>query len=205
MTAAHDTQALADAAFLDWRSRRPHGGATARDELCFRDGFAATLASRLQEKEGQPAQDGYVTAFYELAALMGLHAQAVSPETVWREQMLPTLRATLSAGSQAVQVGDKSAIVQADSVDKGPNLQAVQVPEATQDELVDFAEALERRRCITIAQTVMAEMEGFTNPPYTAGFNQACEEIAHRIEHEEWVFQDPAAPQQPMAGGEVQG
>lgn len=62
------------------------------------------LASRLQEQEGQPALSGYAAAFYELAALMGLPAQAASPETVWREQMLPTLRATIAAGSQAVHV-----------------------------------------------------------------------------------------------------
>lgn len=27
---------------------------------------------------------------------------------------------------------------------------------------------------------------------FSAGFSLACEEIAHRIEHEEWVFEMPA-------------
>lgn len=43
-----------------------------------------------------PAQAGYVTAFYELAALMGIPAQPVSPEKVWQEQMLPKLREALA-------------------------------------------------------------------------------------------------------------
>jgi len=72
-----------------------------------------------------------------------------------------------------------------------------QASEATVDELIELAGALERRRCISIAETVKAEPR-FTNPPFTAGYELACEEIAHRIEHEEWVFQDPSAL--PLAG-----
>ena len=36
--------------------------------------------------------EGYASAFYELASLMGIPAQPISPERVWREQMLPKLQ-----------------------------------------------------------------------------------------------------------------
>lgn len=69
--------------------------------------------------------------------------------------------------------------------------------EATVDEMIALAEALERRRCISIAETVKSGPRCATSA-FTAGYELACEEIAHRIEHEEWVLQDPGAL--PLAG-----
>lgn len=51
------------------------------------------------EPVATPTQAGYVTAFYELATLMGVPAQPASPEKVWQEQMLPKLRAALAASA----------------------------------------------------------------------------------------------------------
>lgn len=66
---------------------------------------------------------------------------------------------------------------------------------ATSDQLIELAEALERRRCISIAETVKGEAPRFEPKgeptAFSAGFSLACEEIAHRIEHEEWVFKMP--------------
>lgn len=47
------------------------------------------------------ADNGYAEAFYELAQLMGIPAQPISPEKVWREQMLPKLCAALAQSEQA--------------------------------------------------------------------------------------------------------
>lgn len=56
------------------------------------------LASGLIEDayERGKADDGYATAFYELAKLMGVGASPYSPEQVWRNEMLPRLRAALA-------------------------------------------------------------------------------------------------------------
>lgn len=43
---------------------------------------------------------GYVRAFYELAGLMGLNAQAASPREVWETEMKPWLERALSTGGK---------------------------------------------------------------------------------------------------------
>ncbi|MCW1431422.1 hypothetical protein [Novosphingobium sp. JCM 18896] len=53
------------------------------------------LPAGLSPNYRQPA-DGYATAFYELAALMGIPAQARSPKEVWDSEMLPRLKAALA-------------------------------------------------------------------------------------------------------------
>lgn len=41
------------------------------------------------------ASAGYVTAFYEIATMLGIGAQTASPADVWREQMRPKLEALM--------------------------------------------------------------------------------------------------------------
>lgn len=52
------------------------------------------------------AGDGYATAFYEIAAMLGIGAQAASPADVWRDQMRPKLEALTArpdAGDEDVE------------------------------------------------------------------------------------------------------
>jgi hypothetical protein len=44
---------------------------------------------------GGSERDGYVTAFYEIADMLGIGAQAASPAEVWSRQMRPRLEASL--------------------------------------------------------------------------------------------------------------
>lgn len=41
--------------------------------------------------------DGYATAFYEIAAMLGIPAQSKAPREVWEQQMKPRLIAALQA------------------------------------------------------------------------------------------------------------
>jgi hypothetical protein len=50
------------------------------------------------------ADQGYVSAFYALAMLMGIGARPVSPETVWKDEMLPRLKVALAAAPVAEPV-----------------------------------------------------------------------------------------------------
>lgn len=56
----------------------------------FDHGYAEATRDAIQQNSG------YADAFYELAALMGIGAQPLSPEIVWKEQMLPTLQKALA-------------------------------------------------------------------------------------------------------------
>ncbi|MBT2299208.1 hypothetical protein J7E70_01900 [Variovorax paradoxus] len=55
---------------------------------------------------------GYVEAFYELAKLMGLGAQTISPAQVWREQMLPQLREALASPAPVQTHAGASEVIQ---------------------------------------------------------------------------------------------
>jgi hypothetical protein len=67
--------------------------------------------------------------------------------------------------------------------------------EATADECIELAEALERRRALTIVATVKALGIGGADvampTQFHAGYQLACDEIAHRIEHEKWELSLP--------------
>ena len=67
--------------------------------------------------------------------------------------------------------------------------------EATADECIELAEALERRRALTIVATVKALGIGGADAAmpteFHAGYQLACDEIAHRIEHEQWELSLP--------------
>lgn len=75
-------------------------------------GFLDRLFTRLKDKRAalsasEPAPlsgegQGYADAFYELATLMGIPARPVSPKAVWEAEMLPRLKAALSASPAAV-------------------------------------------------------------------------------------------------------
>lgn len=54
--------------------------------------FMCAVADRL----AHTAQDGYATAFYEIAALLGIPARAASPAEVWRDEMRPKLEALVT-------------------------------------------------------------------------------------------------------------
>ncbi len=53
----------------------------------------------------QPNISGYVRAFYELADMIGIPAQAASPREVWERLMKPTLLTALNNGEEPL--GDK--------------------------------------------------------------------------------------------------
>lgn len=68
---------------------------------------------------------------------------------------------------------------------------AVQVPaEASEDQLIELTAHLERARARAIANAVAAlEIGGAsadTPTPFQAGYQSACEEIAHRLQSEAW-------------------
>lgn len=64
---------------------------------CNPEAMAVVLARLDAAERASGDSVGYVDAFYELGALMGLSAQALPPAAVWKEQMLPRLKAALQA------------------------------------------------------------------------------------------------------------
>lgn len=56
-----------------------------------------------QQAKERIANAGYVRAFYELAALMGLNARSSSPREVWEQEMRPRLERALSAQSRPLE------------------------------------------------------------------------------------------------------
>lgn len=60
---------------------------------CLRGYRAMLAAAPVPATEGQ---EGYASAFYELADLMGLPAMSDSPATVWKRDMLPAVVAALA-------------------------------------------------------------------------------------------------------------
>ena len=124
----------------------------------------------------------------EAAAILATFAHEILMGAIRPAERIKAARTALE---RAGMLSLETVVAASASKEEAAAVQAVGA-EATTDELIALAEALERRRCITIAETVKAEPR-FTNPPFTAGYELACEEIAHRIEHEEWVFADPAA------------
>jgi hypothetical protein len=51
------------------------------------------FAAIRQEASTSTAQDGYATAFYDVATMLGIGARAQSPADVWRDEMRPKLEA----------------------------------------------------------------------------------------------------------------
>lgn len=79
--------------------------------------------------------------------------------------------------------------------------------EATADECIELAEALERRRALAIVATVKALGIGGADAAmpteFHAGYQLACDEIANRIEHERWELVVPNASGKPTAANEL--
>lgn len=83
--------------------------------------------------------------------------------------------------------------------------------QATTDQLIDLSEELQKLRALHIAGAVRAlRSPGDAPTPFDAGYDLACEEIAHRLAHEEWELDDdgwgpvgahpPAQPQTDTIG-----
>lgn len=75
------------------------------------------------------------------------------------------------------------------------------VPEATPDEVIELAQALEQQRALKIVEAVQRLATGF-EATYARAFAQACEEITHRLRTEVWELcarpiDAPAAPEPP--------
>lgn len=65
--------------------------------------------------------------------------------------------------------------------------EAPQPTTATAEELIGLTEALEQKRALHIASAVrMLRQPGDMQSPFDAGFDLACEEILHRLQHEKW-------------------
>jgi hypothetical protein len=66
--------------------------------------------------------------------------------------------------------------------------------EVTQDEVIEFAQALEQRRGLAIVEAVRtlpigghdAQMITAFQAGYQTGYQTACDEIEHRLRTEEW-------------------
>lgn len=62
--------------------------------------------------------------------------------------------------------------------------------EATVDECIELAEALEQQRALAIVATVKALGVGGADADiptaFHAGYQLACDEIEHRLRHEKW-------------------
>jgi len=54
------------------------------------------------------AADGYTTAFYEIATMLGIGARAASPADMWRDQMRPKLEALTKSPSAVVRPSDET-------------------------------------------------------------------------------------------------
>lgn len=67
--------------------------------------------------------------------------------------------------------------------------------EATVDECIELAEALERQRALKIVESVKAEPIGGVNSDnptaFHAGYQLACDEIEHRLRTEQWELSLP--------------
>lgn len=57
--------------------------------------------------------------------------------------------------------------------------------DASPDEVIGLAQALEQQRAVKIAEAVEGLADRFYGP-FRAGFEQACEEIIHRLKTEVW-------------------
>lgn len=60
------------------------------------DSVANTIDAALLTQPAAGSGDGYVGAFYELAALMGIPAQIQAPKVIWQNLMRPRLTALLA-------------------------------------------------------------------------------------------------------------
>ena len=65
------------------------------------------------------ARDGYASAFYEIATMLGIGAQAASPVDVWRDQMRPKLEA-LTARTDAAGTVDRTVLAKLLNEAAGP-------------------------------------------------------------------------------------
>lgn len=63
------------------------------------DGAALYIHQRISaygdKRAREAVDDGYTSAFYELAGLLGMTAQPLPPAQVWHDQMLPQIKAAL--------------------------------------------------------------------------------------------------------------
>jgi hypothetical protein len=69
--------------------------------------------------------------------------------------------------------------------------------DATENECIELAEALERQRALKIVESVRAAPIGGVssdNPTaFHAGYQLACDEIEHRLRTEQWELSLPAS------------
>jgi hypothetical protein len=86
-------------------------------------------------------------------------------------------------GLQQVNRDDLCSVVRA-SLQASPG---VAPAEATTDEVLELTVILEQKRALHIAEVVKSLAPDDDMPkPYWSGWWHACEEIAHRLEHEKW-------------------
>ena len=65
-------------------------------------------------------------------------------------------------------------------------LNGIRTTEATTDQLIELAGALEQRRGLAIVDAVAALSAGYQEGAFKAGFETACEEITLRLRTEVW-------------------
>jgi hypothetical protein len=87
------------------------GGVGAAIPCILHDAYLEAKLALADEAASQPREDGYATAFYEIAAMLGIGAQSRSPGNVWANEMRPRLLAALhdTAPTDQAQRGEVEA------------------------------------------------------------------------------------------------
>lgn len=195
MSAAHDTQALADAL-----SRLTKWAVTMSPDTHFSGDHPIAvalhaLASRLQAQEGQPALSEQLNGegIGDLICAVERWKSARTGDASTSalnslEALIVRLAATLAAGSQAVQVPAEATEAMADAV--RPLIVAIEIAGRTYGSV--------RNHCERAGMDIDGWPDWARNEPAGAHFTKAA--CALLIWH---CMQRAAAPLQPLAGGEV--
>lgn len=95
------------------------------------------------------------------------------------------------SGEYACLLGPFATKDEADAAAHPPAQPPQPEQQATTDQLIDLSEELQKLRALHIAGAVRAlRSPGDAPTPFDAGYDLACEEIAHRLAHEEWELND---------------
>ena len=86
----------------------------------------------------------------------------------------------------SAQATAPSAPAPAAQTDEVRNLSGIRTTEATTDQLIELAGALEQRRGLAIVDAVAVLSAGYQDGAFKAGFETACEEITLRLRTEVW-------------------